>query len=152
MSVIETRDEINQVCDALYCDAMGERKYFYAVNNGPRNPTTTTIDEDKDQIAAWGNRVYIANQIAYILTYSHREDCNLMINLMDRDEWKNGGDLITNPARFYRVLESIRYNLYSNGGQVMLCREDMERLNDLIAVIARVIVGECQRGKGERVI
>ena len=146
MSVIDKRDEILQVCDALYWDAMGERKYLHTISNEPGHPSSRTIDDEREIIAAWANRVYVANQVAYIFTYSHNPDCVMVINQFnDADAWKNGAELIKNPARFYRVLESIRYNLYSNGGQIMLCREDMERLDDLMAALARVVVGEYQR-------
>ncbi len=148
MSVIVMRDEIEQVCDALYWDAMGARQYFHAVCNSPAYPAQTSIEDDKIAIRAWANRVYVANQIAYIFTYAHRADCDKKIQQFDdKDPWNHGADLIQNPARFFRTLESIRYNLYSNGGQVMLCREDMERLDDLTASIARVIVGEYQKEK-----
>lgn len=149
MSVVIMRDEILQVADALYCDAMGNRAYLHAVLKEPR----ATIDEEKEAIGIWVGRVYIANQIAYILTYAHHADCRRKIDLFDdSDAWMHGGLLITNPARFYRVLESIRYNLYSNGGQVVLCAEDMQRLDGLIAALARVIVGEYQKTQGVRVI
>lgn len=146
MSVIDKRDEILQVCDALYWDAMGERKYLHTISNEPGHPLSRTIDDERGIIAAWANRVYVANQVAYIFTYSHNADCDMRIDLLNESEvWKHGAELVQNPARFYRVLESIRYNLYSNGGQIVLCREDMERLNDLMAVLARVVIGEYQR-------
>jgi hypothetical protein len=148
MSVMGKRDEIIQVCDALYWDAMGERKYLHTISNEPCHPVSRTIEDEKSIVAAWGNRLYVANQIAYIFTYSHHAECNMKIDLLDESEaWKHGADLITNPARFYRVLESIEYNLYSNGGQVMLSGQDMQRLKDLIAAVARVVVGEYQRGR-----
>ena len=152
MSVMDMREEILTVCDALIWDAMGARQYLHTICNEPCHPVQRSIDDEKSIIAAWGNRVYVANQIAYIFTYSRNADCSREINLLDdADPWNHGADLITNPARFYRTLESIRYNLYSNGGQIMLCHEDMERLNNLIAALARVIAGEYQRGK-EKVI
>lgn len=148
MSVIVMRDEINQVCDALYWDAMGRRQIFYAVVDKENPfPSQSKVDDERDAIAAWGNRVYIANQLAYILTYSHRSGCDRKIDMIDRDDWKHGGELVGDYARFYRILESIKYNLWSNGGQVMLCREDMERLDNLIAWLARECVGQYQKGK-----
>jgi hypothetical protein len=143
------RDEILQVADALYWDAMGARQYLYNVIAVPG----ATIDEEKDAIRAWTGRLYIANQITYILTYAHHGDCSRKLDLFDdSDPWNHGADLIQNPARFYRVLESVRYNLYSNGGQVMLSGPDMQILDSLIATLARVIVGEYQKTQGVRVI
>jgi hypothetical protein len=101
-------------------------------------------------IHAWGNRVYIANQCAYILTYAHRADCKCNINFIaDRNQCRHGADLLLNIGRFYRTLESIQYNLYSNGGQCMLCHQDMVRLDTLIEQVGRDIVGEYQREKGK---
>lgn len=149
MSTIVMKDEIGQVRDALYWDAMGARRLLHAVcDQVPPFPSKNTIDDDKSGIYEWANRVYIANQIAYILTYSHRSDCDRKIQMLDKDCWHNGGELVKNPARFYRILESIKYNLYSNGGQVLLCHEDMERLDNLKAMLAREVVGEYQKEKG----
>lgn len=146
MSVIVMREEILQVADALYWDAMGARAYLHAVVKEPYS----SIDIEKDVIKAWANRLYIAQQCAYILTYAHRDDCDKSINLFDEsDPWNHGADLITNPARFYRVLESVKYNIFSNGGQFMLCADDMQKLDDLIAMLARAVVGEYQKEKGK---
>jgi hypothetical protein len=150
MSTIVMKEEIEQVCDALCFSILGTHRYHFAVCDRVAITDTlkASVDDQKDVIWAWCNRVFIANQCAYILTYSHRADCDRMIDFIgDADHCHNGGQLIINPSRFYRMLESIRYNLYSNGGQLMLCREDMERLENLIAVLASDVVSEYQRGK-----
>jgi len=146
------KEEIEQVFDALYCSVMGSAPYHHAVIDRTAIPDIlkASIDDQRDHIWSWCNRVYIANQCAYILTYSHRADCDRKIDFIaDYTECHNGGQLIQKPGRFYRMLQSIQYNLYSNGGQCMLCREDMERLDNLIAVIANDIIGDYQHGQVE---
>jgi hypothetical protein len=142
MSVIGLREEIEQVADALLYDTMGPRAFKYVWEL----PKDASIDDYKHEITAWANRLYISNQIAYILTYSHRDDCDKSIIMMaDEKSWKHGGHLVLDYPRFYRMLESIRYNLYSNGGQVVLSGPDMQKLSEIMAVIAREIVGDYQK-------
>jgi hypothetical protein len=151
MSTIVMKEEIQQVCDALCFSILGTERYHFAVYDKTAIPDihTASVDDMKDHIWAWCNRVYIANQCAYILTYAHRGDCDRNIDfIVDADHCHNGGELIQNPGRFYRMLQSIQYNLCSNGGQVMLCHEDMVRLDNLIAVLAIEIIGVYQREKG----
>ena len=150
MSTIPMKEEIEQVFDALYCSVMGNARYHFAVIDRAAIPDIlkASVDDQRDHIWAWANRVYIANQCAYILTYAHRGDCDRNIDFIsDAAQCHHGGQLIQNPGRFYRMLQSIQYNLVSNGGQCMLCREDMERLENLIAVLASELVGEYQRGQ-----
>jgi hypothetical protein len=146
MSTIILRDEILQVADALYCDAMGARNYLHTVIDEPAHPLKFSIEDEKSLIYAWVNRLYVANQIAFIFTYSHKAECDRKIALFDeQDIWHDGAELIQNPARWYRRLQSIGYNIISNGGQCMLCREDMERLHNLAARIASEVIGDYQR-------
>lgn len=153
MSVMEMREEIQQVNDALQCSLLGcSSGYHRAVFDQAAYADiaafvqTPTIEQQQDMIHAWCNRLYVANQCAYIFTYSHRSDCDKKINFIaPRNECHNGGLLLAKIDRFYRMLESIRYNLYSNVGLCMLCREDMDRLNNLIEQIGRDIVAAYQR-------
>ena len=150
MSTIVMRDEIQQVCDALCFSILGTHRYHFAVCDRTAIPDAlnASVDDQKGVIWEWCNRVYIANQCAYILTYSHSGDCDRKIDFIDEvNHCHNGGQLITTPSRFYRMLQSIQYNLYSNGGQCMLCHQDMVRLENLIAVLANEIIGEYQRGQ-----
>ena len=149
MSVIDKKQDIEQITDALLYDAMGSRQFVYAVCP-ELNQMKASVDDYKDIIHAWANRVYISNQCAYILTYAHRDDCDKTINMLtDTDHLNQGGHLLSDLPRFYHILESIKYNLYSNGGQVILCGEDMTRLNDLMAFVSREIVGMYQKEKGQ---
>ena len=147
MSVIVLKSEIEQIADALYWDAMGQRHYIHTICN-PKSGITirSGLDDIKDVIGAWTNRLYVANQIAYIFTYCHRDDCGKEINQLDRDDWKNGNELIAKPTRFFHILESVKYNLYSNGGQVMLSGDDMQKLDCLTAMVARRIVCDVSKG------
>lgn len=152
MSTIVMRDEIKQIADALYWDALGERNLLHCVIDAPCHPCTNSIDDERSMIIAWANRIYVANQIAYIFTYSHRADCDRKIDQFSGDEhFTHGGDLITNKARFYRMLQGVEYNLYSNGGQYMLSHEDTERLQKLMATLASSVIGDYQREKARGV-
>ena len=146
MSVLDKKSEIEQIADALLWDAMGTRMIVRSVV--PELDRRSALDEDyKGSIIEWSNRLYIANQIAYILTYGHHDDVDKTINMIGNErEWLHGGSLLLDFPRFYQTLESIRYNLYSNGGQYMLSGPDTEKLDNLIAVIAREIVGMYQKG------
>ena len=150
MSVLDKRQDIEQIADALLYDAMGQRQFVRAVVPGV-NAFCGSVDDFKDPVIDWCNRLYVANQIAYIFTYSHNDDVDTRINMIERNEslWADGGHLLQDLPRFFRILESIRYNLYSNGGQVMLCGEDMTHLNDLMAFVSREIVGMYQKEKGQ---
>lgn len=150
MSVMDMKNEIEFVCDALCISILGSSRYHHAVCDREAIPDIlkATIDYQKDVVHSWCNRLYVANQCAYIFTYAHRAECDRKINFIaDVGQCRHGNDLIANIGRFYRTLESIRYNMYSNSGQCMLCREDMDRLNTLIEYIGRDIVWEYQRGK-----
>lgn len=149
MSVLDKRQDIEQITDALLYDALGSRQFVHAVCND-LNAFSANVEDYKGIIYAWANRLYIANQIAYILTYSHNDDCDMtIVQLNDTNHLNHGGYLMKDIARWYRMLESIKYNLFSNGGQVMLCREDMERLDTLMSVLSREIVGMYQKEKGK---
>lgn len=155
MTVADLKEEIEAVCDALQFSVLGcscswHRAIFdqSAYADIAMLGEKPTIEQQQDMIHAWCNRLYVANQCAYIFTYAHHPECNRKINFIsDRDHCHHGAELIQNPARLYRTLEYIKYNLYSNGGQCMFSGEDMARLDELIALIARDIVGEYQRGK-----
>lgn len=139
MSVCDAREEIQQVCDALLMDQYGSGRFARAVFNQEAAAEIAvfgkpaTQDEIKSMIYHWCNRVYMANQIAYIMTYSHHPECSREINdIGDEGTFRKGGDLLGNLRRFHGTLKHIRYNLYSNSGRYMLCREDMDRLDTLI--------------------
>ena len=154
MSTIVMKEEIESVCDALCFSLLGSGRLHYAVCDRTAVPDIlkASVDDMKGHIWEWCNRVYIANQCAYILTYSHRADCDKTIDFIaDVDQCKNGGILIQKPERLYRLLQSIQYNLVSNGGQCMLCHEDMIRLDNLIAVLANDLIGEYQRNGYQKV-
>jgi hypothetical protein len=157
MSVVECKEEIEQVCDALLCNQYGQGQFSRAVFNHAaaaeiiiygKQPTQ---DEIRSMIWNWCNRVYMANQCAYILTYSHHPECSTKINFIgDENTFHKGGDLLANLRRFHGTLQHIRYNLYSNGGRYILCHEDMDRLDTLIEWVAsaaletpsQIIMGE----------
>lgn len=152
MSTVTLKEEIEAVHDALCYSLMGSQRYHHAVFDRAAAGeiavfgSKPTVDDQKNMIWSWCNRVYIANQIAYILTYAHHPDCNRAIEyIADSDHCNGGGALLQKPSEFYNKLQSIRYNLYSNGGQCMLNGEDMARLDNLIAAVAAEIIS----AKGE---
>jgi len=142
MSVFINTKEIKTICTALYWDKMGSHKYQHIFTD----ERTISDDDYRQEVYNVFNRVYIANQIAYILTYAHHEDLDKSIDLLDYDDtlW-NSQPAIMTTERLYRTLESIEYNLYSNGGQVVLGGADMAKLQDLQKCLARDVVGKYQK-------
>jgi hypothetical protein len=141
MSVFINDEEIKTICTALYWDKMGMRKYAHIFTTD----RTLSDDDYRQEVYNVFNRVYIANQIAYILTYAHHEDLDKEIDLLDYDGLWNDQPSCRTTEYLYRTLESIEYNLYSNGGQMVLGFEDLQKLKDLMAVLARDVVGKYQR-------
>lgn len=138
---MDCKEEIENVCDALRLDQIGQGRFYRQVFN--RDASCQYIhsgfmpiqEEMQAWIHEWCNRIYMANQCAYIMTYSHREDCDRTISDIS-DKCTGGFALLANLKKFYETLTHIRYNLWSNGGNMMLSSKDEDRLNALIEVVA----------------
>lgn len=91
-------------------------------------------DAAEDHIHYWMNRLYWANQLAYMLTYG---DADRTIRDLPEGYHKV---IPMGLKQLYAQLQSIQYNLVSNGGRVMFGKDDMERLENLIASVARRII------------
>ena len=85
-------------------------------------------------IVSWMERVYVANQMAYIFNYRDEEQT---ISFLEESHLK------FNPMSMkamYEELEGIEYNLYTGAARTFLSEEDMTRLQNLKASIAKEII------------
>jgi hypothetical protein len=142
MSVIVQNEKIESVMKSLILDYQGRRDISRAVLTyeeehrlnmfGP-----STEKEQINNIMCWCNRLFWANQLAYMCTYQDADR-----KLLDLDEHSkarpHGGR-----KTLYRDLMSIRYNLCSNSGRVFLSKDDMEKFDNLCTIVAdRIITAE----------
>lgn len=97
-----------------------------------------TFDDECTNIVCWVDRLYIANQLAYHTTYTYREG-KFEVELLDDSDIKSNGCNWDN-KKLYSFLNSLHYNIFSNGGRSFLSEEDMNRLDSLISSVARNII------------
>jgi len=97
-----------------------------------------TFDDECANIICWVDRLYIANQLAYHTTYTSHEN-KFEVELLDDPDIKNNGCNWDN-KKLYSFLNSLHYNLISNGGRSFISEEDMNRLDALISITARKII------------
>lgn len=88
-------------------------------------------------IICWVDRLYIANQLAFHQTYTRTNKFEIE-TLDDKDITPQG--LNWDTKKLYDWLNSVNYNIYSNGGRSFLSRDDHERLKGLISGLARRII------------
>lgn len=99
------------------------------------NGWNSDIDEvSETHIGEWVERLYIANQLAFITQYRERTQIDFL-----PDEISTG-KMPMSMRELYKSLSSIQYNLFNNAGRCFLSGDDMERLTNLIAATARRII------------
>jgi hypothetical protein len=94
-------------------------------------------DEDRN-IICWVDRLYVANQLAFHQTYSWGEG-RFEITPLDEEDI-NPNSIHWDYRKLYDFLNSLHYNLFSNGGRSFISTEDMARLDGLIGGVARRII------------
>lgn len=104
------------------------------------DPEILKICYDNDEIKykrvhleGFMNRLWIANQCAGILQYGHHEDFNKEIKQFDSDA-KLGSVLPEH--ELYAEVQSLLYNLYTNGGNCFAQKKDIEFLESIVNTIA----------------
>jgi hypothetical protein len=80
-------------------------------------------------------RLYLANAMAERYTYMKGDTAEFVIPLFELP----GGKILSLPA-LLRKLESLRYNIVTNGGNTFLGVKDDEKLNDLIERIKSELI------------
>ena len=103
--------------------------------------------EDEDnRIKSFFDRVYIANQLAYYISYQDEcsKDGSFKIErLQDEDiapYTKARNKQLNSSRAIYNFLTSIRYNIISQAGRSFLDEQDSERLENLIQHFAISII------------
>lgn len=91
------------------------------------NPKVDMCEYADHKIACWMDRLYIANQIAFLYTYNSEKDMKI-----DRLDEKHIVGLPLPGKQLLEKLSSLRYNLQSNSGHSFVSQEDAERLERLI--------------------
>lgn len=79
------------------------------------------------------SRLWIANQCAGIAQYGHHEDYNKTIKMFDSDD-KLGQVLAEH--ELYSEVNSLLYNLYTNGGNCFAQTKDIKFLENIVGTIA----------------
>lgn len=97
-----------------------------------------TFGDECANIVCWVDRLYMANQLAYHTTYTYRDGKFEIEMLQDEDIKSNG--LNWDNKKLYSFLNSLHYNLFSNGGRCFVSEDDLDRLDSLISIIARKII------------
>ena len=93
-------------------------------------------DEDTKMrfIVSWMERVYVANQMAFIYNYRDEEQT---ISFLEESHLKFQP---MGMKALYEELEGIEYNLYTGAGRMFISEEDMTRLQNLKALVAKELI------------
>ena len=92
------------------------------------------VEYKKTHLHGFISRLWIANQCAGIMQYGHHDDYDKTIKMFDSDN-KDGKVLAE--YELYDEVNSLMYNLYTNGGNCFAQNKDREFLEHIISVIAR---------------
>ena len=147
MSVNDERRNIGAVCAYVLRDhdTIGSGRVIYTHADERQDedfirtfPGDTTIFQYRERaIKAYFNRVAIANELAIMLTY---EDADKTIHGLDDADIKPDDSVTGSPKRIYHSLTGIQYNLVANSGSIMFSQKDQQKLDDLTAHFAYVII------------
>jgi len=89
-----------------------------------------SADDLDHAILAFVERLYISNTVAFAVQYGENP-----INIKRLEKKDLEGSLL-GKREFWKILRSIRYNLYTNAGRAFTSAEDMEKLDRYINHIA----------------
>jgi len=129
MSVIllDVKEYADVASTMIECPEYYDRFYSFREQAFHNQMDKPTIEETKHAIKAFVERLYLANQLAFITMYGKAKE-ETIVRL---EEHELDGGLLGSKS-FLRTLESIHYNLYTNAGRIFLGREDEERLERYI--------------------
>lgn len=94
------------------------------------------LDEEsyiQDKIKWWIQRLWASNQMASIWQYHDKTENH--IEVISVDEMKQGRQLPN--FELYQELNSLRYNLYTNGGNCFVQEKDLEMLDSITSGLER---------------
>ena len=129
MSVIRFGDLAISRLGATIAETGELRDVFFNREERLENQLYTKDPKDEQEsitntIYAFMDRVWIANQCAYIYQY---ENADRIISRLEAAE-----ALPYNLSEFVEEARALRYNLYTNGGRLFLGQADIDRLDRLI--------------------
>ena len=135
MSVMDKRQEILRVGKTILWQYRDDFTTYFKFAY-PYENEYTDFDNFKDTaitLKAWMERLYIANQLAWALTYEHKKKFEIERYEAGELEKVKSYDTATikGMVEFIRELDSIAYNLISNGGRTFLSRYDEDVLKGI---------------------
>jgi len=149
MSVIRFKPETLLRLGATIESSEKMRERFFDHTENLKRQLYANIIKDQQRYLSAGivsflDRLYIANQCAYIYEY---EDADRTISRLVVTRV-----LPYSLSDFIKEAESLRYNLYTNSGRVFLGEEDLDRLDRMIDAAKDLIIeGYERKGKEEEV-
>lgn len=115
------------------------RTYFYSFREhwlkGDQAFKKNTKAQELD-IKCFLDRCFIANQLAFEYTYSQDEQHT--IDRLNEKDLENGS--FTSKKEFLKKLQTLKYNLATNGGRTFLGPEDTQRLNRVLNMVKEEIL------------
>ena len=103
-------------------------------------------DNDKNKfydshIPSFFNRLYIANQAVSILQYGQHKDEPREIELLTDEECESSG-YFGDFKEFLKELNSLQYNLISNGGNGFTQEKDVDALQRIVDAVKDILLGQ----------
>lgn len=77
-------------------------------------------------------RLFIANQVAYMLQYRHNHAISSELEILESDDLKFGNRKLMSVDELLKELNSIYYNVFTNDGNYVLSKPDEEMLESII--------------------
>jgi len=103
-------------------------------NNSDERLLATLYKQSEDDldnaILAFVERLYISNSLAFAVQYGEKPIT------IERLEEKDLEGSLLGRKQLWKLLRSIRYNLYTNAGRAFTSAEDMEKLDRFINTLA----------------
>jgi len=121
----------------IECPEYYDRFYSFREQAFHNQMGKPTMEGTEHAIKAFVERLYLANQLAFITMYGKAKE-ETIVRL---EEHELDGGLLGSKS-FLRTLESIHYNLYTNAGRIFLGREDEERLERYIRYLRSKLLAE----------
>lgn len=89
----------------------------------------------QEKLVNFIDRLWLSNQMAFILQYGRKNKDHREIEFITDADLDNGKQLPN--YELYSQLNSLRYNLYTNGGNSFIQQKDLEFLEGIISGLER---------------
>jgi len=146
MSVrLHDKEEFIRVAQTIRSDH-NLREFFFTIEDFAfRRSFGLNPDPKPYDIYAFVERLYIANRLAY--SYQYGDDDPITIPRLKKEDFAG---MPYRAKEFIEILNSIRYNLYTNNGQCFLGQEDMERIDRLLDTARWLYIAQLEEELGRR--